>query len=268
MAGLGYKSFSSGEVLTAANLQGYAVDQSIMVFPTAADRTTALPVPSQGMTSWLNDTGVMETYYELYNVSTNPGGREVAGWYGTSRTTGLLPVAPTSVAFAGTSATANSLGAVTFTAITSLSLNGVFTSAFRNYHLIFNLPTATATASASFRLRASGVDLSSNSYQTAQLFIRDSGVTQLNTGTTANGVSIGTTLNASNRANFAKMEIYSPQVAVGTSMQTYFSSSDATSGIMAVGGSMITLTNQYDGFTLFVGTGSLTGVVSVYGFND
>ena len=81
MAGLGYKLFSSGEVLTAANLQGYAVDQSVMVFASSADRTTALPAPSQGMVTYLLDSGTTWQYFELYNVSTNPGGAKTAGHY-------------------------------------------------------------------------------------------------------------------------------------------------------------------------------------------
>jgi hypothetical protein len=76
-----YKLFSSGEVLTAANLQEYAVDQSTMVFASSADRTTALAAPSQGMMSFLNDSGTTWYYAELYNASTNPGGASVAGWY-------------------------------------------------------------------------------------------------------------------------------------------------------------------------------------------
>jgi hypothetical protein len=83
MAGLGYKSFSPGEVLTAANLQGYAVDQSVMVFDTSAARAAALPFPSQGMVAFLQDSGTTWQYFDLYNVSTNPGGAKTAGWYPT-----------------------------------------------------------------------------------------------------------------------------------------------------------------------------------------
>jgi hypothetical protein len=81
MAGLGYKSFAPGEVLTAANLQGYAVDQSVMKFATTAARTSALAALSQGMMSWIDATGSLEVYMELYNASTNPGGAVTAGWY-------------------------------------------------------------------------------------------------------------------------------------------------------------------------------------------
>jgi hypothetical protein len=62
MAGLGYKLFASGEVLTAANLQGYAVDQSTMVFASSAARTTALATPSQGMVTLLTDDNRIEVY--------------------------------------------------------------------------------------------------------------------------------------------------------------------------------------------------------------
>jgi hypothetical protein len=81
MAGLGYKLFASGEVLTAGNLQGYGIDQSVMVFASAAERTTDLAAPSQGMVSFLFDTGTTWQYFELYNASTNPGGAKTAGWY-------------------------------------------------------------------------------------------------------------------------------------------------------------------------------------------
>ena len=81
MAGLGYKLFAAGEILTAGNLQGYGIDQSVMVFASAADRTTALSAPSQGMVTYLLDSGTTWQYYELYNVSTNPGGAKTAGHY-------------------------------------------------------------------------------------------------------------------------------------------------------------------------------------------
>ena len=63
MAGLGYKTFTAGEVLTAANLQGYAVDQSIMVFDDSTARTTALgTLVAEGMVAYLKDTDAIEFY--------------------------------------------------------------------------------------------------------------------------------------------------------------------------------------------------------------
>jgi len=62
MAGLGRKTFASGEVLTAANTQGYLMDQSVMVFADAAARTSAIAAPAEGMHSYLSDTDSTEVY--------------------------------------------------------------------------------------------------------------------------------------------------------------------------------------------------------------
>jgi hypothetical protein len=110
MAGLGYRAFASGEVLTASNLQGYAVDQSVMVFATAADRTTALAVPSQGMVSFLEDSGTTWQYFEVYSGG-NPGGAKTAGWYPTGSQAVFYGTATRSTA----SGTTYSAGSASFT---------------------------------------------------------------------------------------------------------------------------------------------------------
>lgn len=62
MAGLGYKVFTAGEVLTAADLQGYAIDQAVMVFDSSAARASAIASPTEGMISYLKDLDVVETF--------------------------------------------------------------------------------------------------------------------------------------------------------------------------------------------------------------
>lgn len=62
MAGLGYKAFSGGAVLTAAQVQGYLQDQAVMKFATAAARDSALPSPSEGMVCYLADSSGMFAY--------------------------------------------------------------------------------------------------------------------------------------------------------------------------------------------------------------
>jgi hypothetical protein len=87
MAGLGFKTFVAGDVLTAGQLQGYLQDQSVMKFATSAARTSALASPTQGMMSFLSDSNTYWQYYEVYNSGTNPGGSSVAGWYPAEGTT-------------------------------------------------------------------------------------------------------------------------------------------------------------------------------------
>jgi hypothetical protein len=63
MAGAGYKLFNTGDVLTAAQVNTYLMEQTVMVFANAAARTTALSgVVSEGMISYLKDTNAVEVY--------------------------------------------------------------------------------------------------------------------------------------------------------------------------------------------------------------
>ena len=63
MAGLGRKVFAAGEVLTAANVQGYLQDQAVMVFDDATDRATVLGTAvAEGMTTYLKDVNTVQVY--------------------------------------------------------------------------------------------------------------------------------------------------------------------------------------------------------------
>ena len=63
MAGAGYKLFNTGDVLTAAQVNTYLNEQTVMVFASSAARTSALSgVLAEGMVSYLQDTNVVEVY--------------------------------------------------------------------------------------------------------------------------------------------------------------------------------------------------------------
>jgi hypothetical protein len=62
VAGAGWRDFVPGEVLTAANVQDYLQDQAVMVFASAAARTSALGSPTEGMVSFLKDVNLMEVF--------------------------------------------------------------------------------------------------------------------------------------------------------------------------------------------------------------
>jgi len=60
---MAYKLFSTGEVLTAANVNSYLMNQTVMVFASAAARTTALSgVLAEGMISYRTDSHILEYY--------------------------------------------------------------------------------------------------------------------------------------------------------------------------------------------------------------
>ena len=60
-AGLGFKTFTTGEVLTAANVNGYLM-QGILVFASAAARDSAITSPQEGQACYLKDTDAVQTY--------------------------------------------------------------------------------------------------------------------------------------------------------------------------------------------------------------
>jgi hypothetical protein len=62
MSGLGRKVFTAGEVLTAANVNGYLMDQSVMVFDDSAARTSAIGTPTEGMVAYTKDDNALSFY--------------------------------------------------------------------------------------------------------------------------------------------------------------------------------------------------------------
>ena len=59
-AGLGFKTFTTGEVLTAADVNGYLM-QGILVFATEAARNSAITSPQEGQFAFTKDTNT--TWY-------------------------------------------------------------------------------------------------------------------------------------------------------------------------------------------------------------
>jgi len=58
----GYRTFTSGEVLTAENVMNYLMDQSVLVFAGTAASGSALPSPAEGQLRFLKDTDSLEFY--------------------------------------------------------------------------------------------------------------------------------------------------------------------------------------------------------------
>jgi len=62
MAGAGYKTFTAGDVLLAAEVQTYLMDQSIPVFASSTARDAAITSPSEGQHCFLSDTDALQYY--------------------------------------------------------------------------------------------------------------------------------------------------------------------------------------------------------------
>jgi hypothetical protein len=62
LAGAGFKLFQDGSVLLASEVQGYMMDQMIMVFADSTARDAAITAPSEGMFAFLKDTDKLTVY--------------------------------------------------------------------------------------------------------------------------------------------------------------------------------------------------------------
>ena len=178
---------------------------------------------------------------------------------------GMKLIVPTSA----TNGTVSASGAVTFSAVSSVSLNGVFSSTYDNYLINVNISGSANDSENTLRLRASGTDNSSANYQSTVCgafnsggnFVSFTGATSI-FGIPANGQT-GT-------FSAWTVNVYRPNTT------------DAWKQVTGVGGykhsgvNTITRTingylnsaTQFDGFTFLAASGNITGTVRVYGLKN
>jgi len=153
MAGAGYKLFNTGDVLTAAQVNTYLQEQTVMVFASSAARTSALSgVLAEGMVSYLQDTNAVEVYNGSAWVGVSGAGdiTEVQAGTGISVAsgTGPIPVVTNTVATAFDAAgdLVYGTGADTFTKLALGTANQVLTVNAGATAPEWKTPSAGATA--------------------------------------------------------------------------------------------------------------------------
>jgi len=251
------QKFLSGAVLTAEQ-QNFSAATGVPVFATTVTRDAAFgganKVLAEGQTCYLESTNVVQ-YYDGASWAT----------VGPSSAGGLVPITPSSIAVGSGTATSAGNGQVTFTGVgTNLSLNGVFSSAYTNYSVLFTKLTATGTGGVNLRLRASGTD-SATTYDSPRIFVENDSVI------TAQGQSGVTsfTLNGDNDAYaYYAITLFSPNVNAFTGMVSSGHENDGSTGFYFEASSGQHQTAyQADGISFIVtGGATVSGTVSVYGY--
>ena len=177
---------------------------------------------------------------------------------------GMVLVSPTSITHSGTSATLGANGQVTFTAVTSLSLNGCFTADFDNYVVVIRGVDSADHNAWYARLRASGSDASGSDYTTQYLIAagttvagaRDSSFTYMTFAPTSDDARTGNTV-----------YLYGPFLAQPTAVRCV--SARGTSGaVIRDYASTHSLSTSYDGITLYPSSDNQTGELAVYGIRS
>jgi hypothetical protein len=176
---------------------------------------------------------------------------------------GMRLVVPTSVAVGSGSGSVGTSGTVTFSGASSVSLNGCFTSIYDNYKILINISSASASSSVFMRLRASGTDNSGATvYQRSGYASTPSSLS--NSYAAASSWFVGALNNGVSQK--VPMEILDPFKTIATAgyLTTFDQPTNNSNGL-----NMVHIDGtSFDGFTLFTGTGTITGTVSVYGYKD
>ena len=159
MAGAGYKLFNTGDVLTAAQVNTYLNEQTVMVFASSAARTSALSgVLAEGMVSYLQDTNAVEVYNGTAWVGVSGAGdlTEIVAGTGITVTSGTGPI-PTVALTTPVAATNGGTAQTTYTTGDLLYASGTNTLAKRAIGSTGNvltvsggIPTWAAPAAGSF----------------------------------------------------------------------------------------------------------------------
>jgi hypothetical protein len=175
---------------------------------------------------------------------------------------GLVLVKPST----GVGGTDNGKGTVTFSGANTISLNDVFSSTYKNYYMALNVDSGTSNNNILFRFRVSNSDNTSNVYRRAGTY---AGFETAASGFDSNIVNtywyLGTFLNGA-YPNTSNVEIMNPF----QTSRTYAWTRDIGNGGTYFSwnyGNVHTNETSFTGLTVYTDGGTITGSISVYGYN-
>jgi len=165
---------------------------------------------------------------------------------------------PSSVAGTGVTLTGSK---VSFSASSTISVNGVFSTAFDNYLIEVVVPTTSTPNGGYFRLRAAGTDYSSSVYGTQQIW--NSSATALSsTYSVVPGMIFASVAGIGHRMS---IKVSEPATTGLTFISTH-TTTQITGGIAKSDiSSTVNVVTPADGFSLIASSGTMTGFLKVYG---
>jgi hypothetical protein len=221
-----------GEVLAKVDSDDYNttwVPQNFRVFADAAARTTAIPTPTDGMLTYLQDVNSYETFSD----------------------TAFVPLVKQGLTLIKT----QTIG----TAVPTVVITDAFSATYDAYKIII----AGGAASSTQNLRLQLGNATSGYYQAGQLVTYAGASSPSNANNTSIftfvgfGTSVGLSMN---------IDMVNPFLATRTYFSTNLARIDTSGAFIATGG-FLSNANSYTGFTISPASGTLTGgTIFVYGY--
>jgi hypothetical protein len=156
------------------------------------------------------------------------------------------------------------------TSVSSIAVDNVFSSAYKNYRIVFNTDGATNTnnTTASLRLRASTTPDSSSNYSSRGSSTTSSALNSLILTSQTSWVFHNFT-SGNTQESHSYIEMFKPFTAAFTHAWFNQFRNNAGSFESSQFFSLHTAATSYDGFEINITTGSITGgTISVYGYKD
>jgi hypothetical protein len=161
------------------------------------------------------------------------------------------------------------LNTTSFSAVGSQSINDVFTSTYDSYRIVLKLTSSSAVPQTiTGRLRLTGTDTTTN-YKSYFVTSRDSNYT----GGTSFVLTSSTALvvgyrHSTTGSSVSAFDLHYPQIAANTHNQGFYNSTGNTSeGNAGQILGVLNDTTQYTSISFLTSTGTITGNVSIYGYN-
>ena len=191
--------------------------------------------------------------------------RQTADW---GSRAGLAKIVPSSVAVGSGTGSASTTGLVTVSGVSSVSLNDVFSATYEHYKIILDLTSTSTTAQIAWRGRVSGADNSSSNYMWNRLLWNSN----LSPGTSfigSNGLTTWGYFADANSTSIAEMEINGMFAASKAKSISSSTTDDGATGIAQIRyAAGMSVTTSYTGISIIATSGTLTGTVSVLGYNN
>ena len=201
----------------------------------------------------------------LSSNSTLATDTEVSTTYQTKATAGLTLLTPTSIVATGGSGSISTNGPVSFTSASAISLNDVFSTTYDNYKLLF-VGTTSLENTINLRMRVSGADNSTSNYYFQRTLSKNGNDVQ-------GGEALATTswagFNTNTTNTIIEVELFSPFLATATTFLGRYEKVETLATVHETGtlSGIHNVASSFTGVTYTVGGGTITGTISVYGYN-
>ena len=177
---------------------------------------------------------------------------------------GLVQVVPSSITKgASGSASVDSKGNVTFSGTESVRFNSVFSSSYQNYFAVYQITQSTGAA-LKFRLASGSSVVDTSTYRRAGWYQE---------GASSNGtyysIASGTAIILNDKVNAAiTTDIFKPFEAATTAVNYNLVMENGSVLGTVIGAGYNTNATSYDGFELSPDSGTFSGTVRIYGYNQ